>query len=92
MTFDTDEFLTRANLDSTTLEIWIEEGWLIPARAESGAEYREADVARVRLIRDLLDDLGVNAEGVGVILNLIDQVHGLRGALMEYVARGRAQA
>jgi chaperone modulatory protein CbpM len=42
------------------------------------------------LIRDLTNDLGVNAEGVGVILHLIDQMHGLRGALLQYVsARAR---
>jgi chaperone modulatory protein CbpM len=33
------------------------------------------------LIRDLQGDLGVNKEGVGVILNLVDQIHSLRWAL-----------
>jgi hypothetical protein len=28
-----------------------------------------------------MQDLGVNDEGVGVILNLLDQMHGLRRAL-----------
>jgi chaperone modulatory protein CbpM len=28
-----------------------------------------------------MQDLGVNDEGVGVILNLLDQLHGLRRAL-----------
>lgn len=75
----------HAELDEATLEIWVAEGWLLPA-ADEAAAYRESDLARARLIRDLTSDLGVNAEGVGVILHLIDQMHGLRGALAEYVS------
>ena len=89
MNLTTSEFMMRAELDEATLDVWIAEGWLIaPSSGEAG--YGEMDLARVRLIRDLIDDLGVNAEGVGVILHLIDQMHGLRAALAEYVsARGR---
>jgi chaperone modulatory protein CbpM len=43
--------------------------------------FSEVDLARAELIRDLMQDLGVNDEGVGVILNLLDQLHGLRRAL-----------
>ena len=50
--------------------------------------FSEADLARAKLIRDLLQDLGVNDEGVGVILNLLDQMHGLRKALAEMRAVG----
>jgi hypothetical protein len=49
-------------------------------------------VARAQLIRDLKDDLGVNDEGVGVILNLVDQVHGLRRVLTPQGARTRQTA
>ncbi len=45
--------------------------------------FSEADLARAELIRDLMQDLGVNDEGVGVILNLLDQMHGLRRALAD---------
>ena len=46
----------------------------------------EVDVARARLIRQLLGEMGVNAEGVGIILDLVDQVHGLRSALRRTTA------
>ena len=36
-----------------------------------------------------MDDLGVNAEGVGVVLNLVDQVHGLRNVLAEVLTSAR---
>jgi chaperone modulatory protein CbpM len=77
------DFLAHANLDRQTLEIWIEEEWLIPVRTDSDLTFSEADLARAKLIRDLIDDMGVNAEGVGVALNLLDQLHGLRRAMAE---------
>lgn len=90
MVLDTHEFLVRAKLDSATLEVWIAEGWLIPAGTPAEQAFHDADVARAQLIQDLMHDLGVNVEGVGVILNLVDQVHGLRNALGEVVKAGRA--
>ena len=39
------------------------------------------DLARANLIRDLKDKMGVNDEGLGVILHLLDQMHALRRAL-----------
>ena len=64
-----------------TLEVWIQEEWLSPEQADPEPLFSEADLARAGLIRDLQGDLGVNKEGVGVILNLVDQIHSLRWAL-----------
>ncbi len=77
------EFLDRAQLDRETLEVWIEEEWLVPCGTATEVVFSEADLARAELIRDLMQDLGVNDEGVGVILNLLDQMHGLRRALAD---------
>jgi chaperone modulatory protein CbpM len=77
------EFLDRAQLDSRTLDVWIEEEWLVPSATAPDLAFSEADIARAKLIRDLMQDLGVNKEGVGVVLNLLDQVHGLRRALVD---------
>jgi chaperone modulatory protein CbpM len=77
------DFLARANIDGGALDIWIEEEWLIPIATADALVFSEADVARARLIRDLIDDFGVNAEGVGVALHLLDQIHGLREAMAE---------
>ncbi|MEQ1809441.1 MAG: chaperone modulator CbpM [Terricaulis sp.] len=81
MTFATAEFLVHTQLDRQTLDVWIEEGWLIPGGTEVEQLFYEADLARAQLIRDLIEDLGVNTEGVGIVLNLLDQLHGLRSAL-----------
>lgn len=86
------EFLRQADLDGDTLEVWIREEWIVPyaptaQENETESAFTEADLARARLIRELKRDLGVNDEGIGVILNLLDQVHGLRGALAAMCAR-----
>ena len=84
------DFLHRAQLDRETLDVWIEEEWLVPDGLATELAFSEADLARAILIRDLMQDLGVNDEGVGVILNLLDQVHGLRRALADMLQSARA--
>lgn len=76
-----EEFLLRCGIEVTTLEIWLEQSWLLPDKSATEITYTEIDVARVRLIQDLRGDFGVNDEGVDVILHLVDQIHGLRRAL-----------
>jgi chaperone modulatory protein CbpM len=77
------EFLTSSGIEARTLEFWIEQQWLIPARTDAETAFSDTDVARARLIRDLKSDFGVNDEGVDVILHLVDQLHGLRRALKQ---------
>src|SRR5262245_33253196 len=81
-----DDFLARAGCDRVELETWVELGWLAPQRGEAGWRFLEVDVARVQLIRDLRDDLAVNEHGIGVVLDLVEQVHGLRRALRAVLA------
>jgi chaperone modulatory protein CbpM len=84
------EFLVRARLDHRSLEMWIAAGWLIPPQTDPELAFSDIDVARAQLIRDLREDLGVNDEGVSVVLHLIDQVHGLRRSMQELLAAMRA--
>jgi chaperone modulatory protein CbpM len=67
--------MTQDRIDPVLLEAWVEAGWLAPG------ELSELDLARACLIRDLRERLGVNDEGVAVVLDLLDQLHGLRHAL-----------
>ena len=58
-----------------TLRIYEREGLVQPARSQGGMRmYSEADIERLRLIRRLMDELGVNIAGVDVILNLMERV------------------
>jgi chaperone modulatory protein CbpM len=77
------EFLIRARLDGDTLEAWIAEEWIVPTGADPEISFTEADLARAELIHDLKGDLDVNDAGVGVILDLVDQMHGLRKMLAD---------
>jgi chaperone modulatory protein CbpM len=76
---DRATFCLRARLDAATLEAWIEAGYL-------RRELSEADLARALLVRDLVEDLGVNEEGVDVVLDLLDQLHEARAALRRVLA------
>ena len=86
------DFLERARLDRETLKVWIEEEWLLPSETPTELAFSEMDLARVKLIRDLKDDLGVNDEGVGVILNLLDQIHGLRKVMADLLRSAHEQS
>jgi chaperone modulatory protein CbpM len=83
---DKNELVSRARIDVETLEMWIEAGWLVPSSDPEVGALSDVDLARTQLIRDLQQDLGVNEEGVSVILDLIDQIHGLRRTLRELLA------
>ena len=78
-----EEFLSLSGVGNDTLNAWIEEEWLIPSGSSPELSFSEIDIARARLIRDLQVDFGVNDEGVGMILSLVDQLYGMRRTLME---------
>ena len=76
-----DELIAVIRIDRQTLTIWVESGWLQPVGAPPARTYSDVDLARAQLIADLIGPLGVNTEGIDIILDLIDQVHGLRAAI-----------
>jgi chaperone modulatory protein CbpM len=80
------EFCVQARIGRDTVDAWIASGWLAPPPAEPEAAFSDVDMARARLIRELRDDLGVNDEGIGLILHLLDQVHGLRWSVAQLLA------
>ena len=77
------EFLISSGLQTQVLEFWLEQRWLLPEEAAGELQFRDVDIARAHLIRQLKDDLGANDEGIDVFLHLVDQVHGLRRVLLE---------
>ena len=83
MIMNKQEFLTCSGLHVQTLEFWLEQRWLIPQETSAGMAFSDMDVARARLIQDLKTIFGVNDESVDVILHLVDQLHGLRGAFAQ---------
>ena len=71
------------------MHAWIAAGWIVPPQTDPEPIFSDIDLARAQLIRDLREDLGVNDEGVSVILHLIDQMHGLRRSMHELLREMR---
>jgi|TARA_R110002094_G_scaffold161731_3_gene146803 chaperone modulatory protein CbpM len=78
-------------LSLTRLRLWVKRGWVMPH--EEGGEYhfREIDIARLELIRQLKIDMDVNNEAIPIVLSLIDQIHGLRFELKTLAQAVEAQ-
>ena len=62
-------------VQTQTLRYYERQGLIEPARTGGNQRvFSRADVERVRRIRGLMDDLGVNLAGVEVILKLLDRL------------------
>ena len=60
---------------------YYEEIGLVERRGDAGRTYTEADLERLRTIRRLVDDLGVNLAGAEVILNMRERMLQLHAEL-----------
>jgi chaperone modulatory protein CbpM len=69
-------------LPEQDLERWISNDWVKPDGDLGDYLFREIDVARVRLILELRDDLDVNEAALPVVLLLIDQLYDLRRQIL----------
>ena len=72
------EFARHVQIDMERLSLFIERGWISPLIVEGRPMFRDVDVARAALIGDLANEMGVNDEGIDVVLDLLDQLYGLR--------------
>jgi chaperone modulatory protein CbpM len=86
------EACAESGLEKTLVIGFIQREWILLEKPEQQrspseeVELDEEDLARIQLILELQRDLGVNDEGVPIILHLLDQVHALRLALRKKVA------
>lgn len=71
----------QVQLEPAELERWIGEAWIRPAGAPGAWRFRDIDVARVRLIRELRDELRVNEDALPIVLSLMDQLYAERRRL-----------
>jgi chaperone modulatory protein CbpM len=54
---------------------------LSPEERGGRLAFAEADVARARLLAELAEDFDLDEEAAGLVITLIDQIHGLRHRL-----------
>ncbi|HEX2255370.1 MAG TPA: chaperone modulator CbpM [Afifellaceae bacterium] len=63
------------------LRTWVRRGWVRPERRGREHAFSELDVARIRLVCQLKDELSIDEEAIPVVLSLLDQLYGVRREL-----------
>lgn len=75
-----EEICIEFHVEESEVLHFLEEEWVIPIEVET-LSFDEEDLARIGIIKDLRDELEVNEEGIGIILNLLDQIHALKAEI-----------
>lgn len=78
------------DLGPEQLQRYISAGVVIPVQSQGGPLFRELDIARLHLVVDLAEGYHLDEDALGMVLSLVDQLHGLRGdmrAILDAVAR-----
>ena len=57
---------------------FIDDAFIKPERGEGGYVFRPIDVARLELLCDLHHDLDLDEAALGIVISLVDQLHGAR--------------
>lgn len=60
------------------LRLWVRRGWVKPAMGQRGQRFDQLDIARVRLVCQMKDEMQLNDEAIPVVLSLMDQLYGMR--------------
>lgn len=77
-------------LHEQSLRMYERKGLIRPQRSDGNIRlFSDADVARVRCIKRLVDDLGVNLAGAEVILHMREQMDLMRQELEQLHRLGR---
>jgi len=77
-----DELLgAHGRLTTVHVERWVQRGLLRPTTEGDGWIFEAVDVARARLLAELVDEMGFDDESVETVIDLLDQVHTLRRQL-----------
>lgn len=77
-----DELLERfRGLDRHEVGRWVENRWVLAEQHGGTLLFREVDIARIELIREIRHEFALDDEAVPLVLGLLDQVYGLRRQL-----------
>jgi len=74
-----------ARLDRARLTRFVQTEVVRPAETGGQVVYRRVDIARLELLCDLCDDFGMDDDALGIVMDLVDQLHGTRGDLAALV-------
>lgn len=75
---EADVLLAVPRLTRTRLTAFIEAEVVVPLQAEAGQVFRQIDIVRMELLCELSDEFDLEADALGVVISLIDQLHAAR--------------
>lgn len=74
-------------METHTLRYYERLGLVRPYRSKGNVRYySEKDIARIRYIKSLTDDLGINLAGVGVVMRMAERIAEMQQKLQELEA------
>lgn len=75
---ETEVILAIPGLTQSRLVGFVAAEVVIPLHTDSGPVFRNIDIARLRLLCELADDLDLDETALGVVISLLDQLHSAR--------------
>ena len=94
----TDLFTERQALDAIPrltqfrLTAFIAARIVVPLRADAGLVFRRIDLARIELLCELAEEFALDDDALGVVMSLLDQLHGARRELQALAAALAAES
>ena len=76
-----EQAVAEIGVDRAAVMSWIEQRWVLPETEDSVWQFDDIDLARLRLIAELTQELEIGDEAIPVVLNLLDQIYQLRDKL-----------
>jgi len=70
-----------ARLTTTQLRSFVEAEIITPTQTESGIAFQHVDIVRLELLCELSEEFDMPVDALGIVISLIDQLHGARASL-----------
>jgi len=70
-----------SRLTHTQLTAFVEAEIVTPLHTETGLYFRQVDLVRMELLCELSENFDLTEDALGVVINLIDQLHAVRDDL-----------
>ena len=70
-----------ARLTRIQLVSFVEAEIIVPVMTEDGPAYRKIDIMRMELLCELSDQFDLQDDALGMVMSLVDQLHGVRAEL-----------
>jgi chaperone modulatory protein CbpM len=78
---ETEVIARVRGLTVTRLRAFIAADCVRPSEAQGRLAFAEADLARVQLLEELVEDFDLDEDAAAMVVGLVDQIHGLRREL-----------